>query len=133
MSSARDSASLLTLRGSCHCGKVSFEAEVPDRIQAFECNCSICTPLAYLHLIVPADRFRLLSGRASLSSYRFNTGVADHLFCKTCGVKSFYVPRSHPDSYSINVRCLDTSSAKSVEVVAFDGANWEQHIDEMRT
>ena len=128
-----DRMSLVTHRGSCHCGNVSIEVVAPVDLRVYECNCSICTKSAYLHLIVPADRFRLLTGRDDLTSYRFNTGQANHLFCRECGVKPFYVPRSHPDGYSVNVRCLDRQTIGSVEVVPFDGANWEQHIDEMRT
>jgi hypothetical protein len=79
----------------------------------------------YLHLIVPASRMHLLKGRDDLVDYRFNTGTASHLFCRHCGVKSFYVPRSNPDGYSINVNCLDPATIKSLEVVEFDGQNWE--------
>ena len=120
---------LVTFRGSCHCGAVRFEVEAPAELELFECNCSICSRFGYLHLIVPASQFRLLSGDDSLTSYRFNTGVANHLFCRTCGVKAFYVPRSHPDGYSVNARCLDKDTIRSMKVVPFDGANWERNIE----
>jgi hypothetical protein len=81
--------------------------------------------VAYLHLIVPADRFRLLAGRNDLTTYTFNTGVAQHHFCKHCGVKSFYVPRSHPDGVSVNARCLDDAAVESMTVLPFDGRNWD--------
>ena len=113
--------------GSCHCGAVSIEVEAPVRLEAYECNCSICERVGFLHLIVPADRFRLLSGGDQLTTYTFNTGVAKHLFCKICGVKAFYVPRSNPDGFSVNVRCLDRSTIESVSVKPFDGKNWEAH------
>ncbi len=63
------------------------------------------------------------SGRDALTSYRFGTGAADHLFCRTCGVKSFYQPRSHPDAWSVNANCLDQPVELAIET--FDGANWE--------
>ena len=85
----------------------------------------------YLHLIVPAARFHLLQGRDALTSYRFNTYTAEHLFCKHCGVKSFYVPRSNPDGYSINVRCLDPATMREVRVTPFDGRHWEEHAGEL--
>lgn len=107
-------------RGGCHCGGVRFEADAPGEVQALVCGCSICVKSGYLHLIVPADRFRLLQGRELLTEYRFNTGVARHLFCSVCGVKSFYVPRSHPDGYSVNLNCLDPGTVASVDKVAFD-------------
>jgi hypothetical protein len=111
--------------GGCHCGRVKFEVEAPAEIEATECNCSICGKSGYLHLIVPKSRFTLIQGRESLSTYTFNTGVARHLFCKVCGIKAFYVPRSNPDGYSINVRCLEPETISKVTVSLFDGRNWE--------
>ncbi|MEE9136725.1 MAG: GFA family protein [Gammaproteobacteria bacterium] len=117
--------------GGCHCGTVRFEIEAPAKIEVHDCNCSICCLTGYLHLIVPESSFRLVSGRDALISYRFNTGVADHLFCKICGVKSFYRPRSHPSSFSVNARCLDAGTVEQQTVFPFDGANWEAHIAEL--
>jgi len=117
---------LVTHRGGCHCGDVAFEVDAPQRLAAQECNCSICSMTGFLHLIVPANRFRLLRGADRLTTYTFNTGVARHLFCRRCGVKSFYVPRSNPDGYSVNVRCLDRSTIEHVDVEPFDGQHWEQ-------
>lgn len=115
-----------THRGGCHCGAVRFEIEAPARLVVQDCNCSICRMTGFLHLIVPAARFRLLSGREHLQGYRFGTGVAEHLFCRVCGIKSFYVPRSNPDGFSVNLRCLDEGTVESVEVEPFDGRNWEE-------
>lgn len=131
---AQDSsqAGLVTHRGGCHCGRVRFEVRAPARIQVTECNCSICNKLAYLHLIVPRSDFRLLSGADELTEYRFNTGTARHLFCRHCGVKSFYIPRSHPAAYSVNARCLDEGTVESLAVKTFDGQHWEEHIDALR-
>ena len=113
-------------KGSCHCQAVTFEVDAPQNIEAVYCNCSICSKSGFLHLIVPASRFRLLSGRESLSTYSFNTGVAKHTFCKVCGVKPFYTPRSNPDGVDVNVHCLDSRPA-SVKISEFDGQNWEQN------
>lgn len=77
----------------------------------------------FLHLVVPHGDFELLSGREALTSYRFGTGNAEHLFCRYCGVKSFYQPRSHPEAWSVNAHCLDQSVELAIE--AFDGRNWE--------
>ena len=111
---------LVTHSGGCHCGTVAFEVDAPARITASDCNCSICRMTGYLHLIVPRSRFRLLRGADQLSEYKFNTGTARHLFCSRCGIKSFYVPRSNPDGYSVNVRCLDPATIEQVEVRLFD-------------
>ena len=112
-------------RGGCHCGRVSFEVEAPAVLPVLDCNCSICRMTGFLHLIVSRDRFRLLSGEEHLSEYRFSTGAARHLFCRHCGVKSFYVPRSHPDAVSVHVRCLAPGTVAGMDVTPFDGANWE--------
>ena len=111
--------------GGCHCGAVAFEVEAPATIVASDCNCSICRMSGYLHLIVPRSRFRLMQGADELTEYKFNTGTARHLFCSHCGVKSFYVPRSNPDGYSVNVRCLNPSTVERVEVEPFDDNNRE--------
>ena len=114
-----------TLYGGCHCGRVRFEVDAASGFEVLDCNCSICRMTGFLHLIVPAARFRLVAGAEELTDYRFNTGTARHLFCRTCGIKSFYVPRSHPNGYSVNWRALDSSAGVSATVVPFDGANWE--------
>ncbi|MEQ8178954.1 MAG: GFA family protein [Amphiplicatus sp.] len=113
-------------QGGCHCGAVRWEAETEDEATVDECDCSMCGLTGFLHLIVPASRFRLVSGEDDLSEYRFNSGVARHLFCRRCGVKSFYVPRSNPDGYSLNLRCFDQGQFVRVEVRPFDGRNWEK-------
>jgi hypothetical protein len=113
-------------QGGCHCGAVRFEVLAPDEIEATECTCSICRKSGYLHLIVPARRFRLLSGKDKLTTYTFNTGTAKHRFCSICGVKSFYVPRSKPDGFSVNVRCLDEGQVRVTGIALFDGRHWEE-------
>jgi hypothetical protein len=95
--------------GGCHCGAVRFRFDAPARVLAHECNCSICAKSGYLR------------------EYRFGSGAARHLFCSRCGIKSFYVPRSNPDGYSINLRCVDEGSLEAIEVEAFDGRNWERN------
>ena len=110
----------VTHRGGCHCGAVAFEVDAPAKIVASDCNCSICRMTGYLHLIVPRSKFRLLRGADQLTEYKFNTGTARHLFCSRCGIKAFYVPRSNPDGYSVNVRCLNPSTVQHVEIQLFD-------------
>jgi len=111
--------------GGCHCGAVRFEADVADVVEVHDCNCSICAKSGFLHLIVPHEEFRLLTDPSALTSYRFGTGAADHLFCSTCGIKSFYQPRSHPDAWSINYRGLDEGVRPAVTIRPFDGRDWE--------
>jgi hypothetical protein len=113
--------------GGCHCGAVRFEASLPVRIAAQSCNCSMCGKVGFIHVIVPESRFRITAGADQLTEYGFNTGVAKHLFCPVCGVKSFYRPRSNPDGWSVNARCLDGAEALDIAVEPFDGRNWEAH------
>ncbi len=126
-----DADGLKAHTGRCHCGAVRFEFDAPANVTIHECNCSICAMTGFLHLIVPAERFRLLTDDKALSTYTFNTGVAQHTFCKTCGVKSFYVPRSNPDGFSVNMRCVDQSTFKDITVEPFDGQNWEDHAADL--
>ncbi|MFN3910811.1 GFA family protein [Hyphomonas sp.] len=111
--------------GGCHCGAVRFEAELPQAFEVEDCNCSICAMSGNIHVIVPSTRFRLVQGADNLSEYTFNTRRARHLFCKTCGIKSFYIPRSNPDGYAVTWRCLDDWQTLDVSVAPFDGQNWE--------
>ena len=120
------STALVIHRGGCHCGRVRFEVDAPARLEVTECNCSICAKSGFLHLIVPNSQFRLLQGKEFLTTYTFNTGVAKHLFCCVCGVKSFYVPRSHPDGYSVNARCLDPGTVTGMRIAAWEGRDWKQ-------
>ena len=116
----------MKIEGGCHCKAVRFVAEVPQAVDALDCNCSICAKTGFRHLMVPHGDFALVRGADALTSYRFGTGAAEHLFCATCGVKSFYQPRSHPDSWSVNVNALDDVSGLEMTVSQFDGRNWEQ-------
>ena len=113
-------------RGGCHCGAVRYQFQAPARVRVQRCNCSMCSMTGYEHLIVPAADFRLMSGEDRLTTYRFNTGVAQHRFCSVCGIKSFYVPRSNPDGFSISLRCVDAGTIEHVDYEDFDGRNWEQ-------
>lgn len=118
---------LTTYTGGCHCGAVRFEVRA-SLDEVLDCNCSICTKKAWLHLIVPRAQFTLSAGAGAQSTYRFGSRIAQHHFCATCGVASFYIPRSHPDGVSVNARCLDGVDPRELNVVPFDGQNWERNV-----
>ena len=122
---------MTTHSGGCHCGRVRFEVHGAADVVADRCNCSICRMSGYLHMIVAKDDFHLLHGEDDLETYQFNSGTARHYFCRYCGIKSFYVPRSHPDGVSVNVNCLDRSTIASLTERLFDGQNWEQNIHKL--
>ena len=113
-----------TYEGGCHCGRVKFRVTA-ELSRVSYCNCSICAKKGFLHLIVPPEKFELLSGADALTTYRFNTGVAAHTFCATCGIHPFYRPRSDPDKIDVNVRCLDGVDVATLKIAEFDGRNWE--------
>ncbi len=110
-------------QGACHCGQVKFEFDSVADVTVYSCNCSICRMTGYQHLIIPVRDFTLLAGE--LTTYTFNTGVAQHTFCPICGVKPFYTPRSNPDGISIHFQCVDASTLDQVTMDTFDGENWE--------
>jgi len=122
---------MTALQGGCHCGKVRIEVIADPEIEAVECNCSVCRMSGYLHLLVAKSDFKILQGEDDLENYQFKSKVAEHYFCRTCGIKSFYVPRSHPDGVSVNVNCLDQEGIKSVTVTPFDGANWSKNVHKL--
>ena len=125
--SARGAVAMITHRGGCHCGRVRFETVAPADIQVSECNCSICSKKGFINLIVSSGDFELLKGEELLQSYRFNTEVAEHRFCKVCGIHPFSRPRSHPGSFDVNARCLD-DGFDFLDTEPFDGRNWEDSV-----
>lgn len=112
-------------QGGCHCERVRFEIVAPERVVVSQCNCSICSKSGYLGLIIPKENFTLVRGYQDLTEYRFNTSAATHTFCKNCGIKSFYYPRSHPEGVNINARCLDAGTIVEIQIRDIDGQNWE--------
>lgn len=122
----------MRLEGGCHCGRVRFRVTTDEPLVALDCNCTICTKKGILHLIVTKDAFELLSGEGDLTTYTFNTGVAKHTFCRACGMHPFYTPRSHPDGVDVNVRCLDDDALARFRIESFDGARWEDNVEQIR-
>jgi len=119
---------IVTHTGGCHCGSVRFEVDAPADLDVLSCTCSMCSKTGFIHLIAKASAFRIMAGEDLLTEYRFNTKTANHMFCEKCGVKAFYVPRSHPDGWSVNANCLNKETVASITVTEFDGANWENNI-----
>lgn len=125
--------SVISVRGQCHCGAVKFTVATTPEVELLDCNCSICSMSGYQHLTVDADALSIEEGEAELTTYTFNTGTAAHTFCPHCGIKPFYVPRSYPQGYSVNFRCLDPSAFRQVKMRPFDGQNWEQTVAALRS
>jgi hypothetical protein len=115
-------------RGQCHCGEISFEFDAPAAVDVTDCNCSMCDMTGHVHVFVPHEDLRFLSGKDHLSEYRFNSRQAVHMFCSTCGIKPIYQPRSHPDQWSVNYRCVKAGTLTIANRIAFDGSDWEGNI-----
>lgn len=121
-----------THKGGCHCGAVAFEFDGPAILEAVYCNCSICLATGFLHHFVRQDLVRFGPGSLdAITDYQFNSRSAHHYFCSTCGIKSIYIPRSHPDCYSIHVNCLDQTLIDDTVITTFDGQNWEANIEKL--
>lgn len=119
-------------QGGCHCHQVRYKFTLEQSVESTEvlsCNCSMCEKTGFLHLIIAKTDFKLNTDLDNLNNYQFNKKIAKHYFCNTCGIKSFYQPRSHPDSWSINVRCIDDFANLKLSVKNFDGKNWESNIN----
>lgn len=127
MASAADAAGalLVTHRGSCHCKRVRFEVDAGAHLVVWDCNCSVCKMKRNTHFVVPSEQFRLLTSPEELTTYTFNTGVAKHMFCRTCGVQAFYSPRSNPDGVAVTIHCIDLATVASVTTKQYDGVHWE--------
>ena len=119
-------------KGGCHCGAVRFEFDAPAAVDVTDCCCSMCDMTGYEHVFVPEGDLRFLSGESELTEYRFNTGQAVHMFCQTCGIKPLYRPRSHPDAWSVNLRCVDAGTITIAKRIAFDGRDWEGNIEALK-
>jgi len=110
---------------------VKFEFEAPAEMSLTLCNCSICNKTGFQHIFVPHADLIFLNGQVHLETYTFGSHTAKHTFCPTCGVKPLYQPRSHPDKYSVNFRCIDEGTLTISETIEFDGQNWEKNIDSL--
>ena len=133
---AKDKAAIkpsIQVTGGCHCQAIRFKANVDPNSVILNCNCSICKMNRFQHLIVKHQNFNLIHGEHQLSNYRFNTKQAKHLFCQSCDIKSFYQPRSHPNSWSINANCIDDFNPNEWNFMNFDGVNWEQAKKDLDT
>ncbi|KAK4018253.1 hypothetical protein OUZ56_000318 [Daphnia magna] len=114
--------------GGCHCGQIRFKVIAPSAVIVFDCNCSICTKKQNRHFIVPSTDFTLLQGKNHLTTYTFGTNQAKHQFCKTCGVQSFYIPRSNPDGIGVMPHCIDQGTVQEVITKTFNGQQWEESM-----
>ena len=119
-------------KGGCHCGAVRFEFGAPEKVSVTHCDCSVCNMTAYEHVFVPQCDVTFLSGEEALTLYTFGTHAAKYMFCKICGIKPLYIPRSHPGCYSVNLRCVEPGTLSAAEVITFSGQNWDENIDALR-
>ncbi len=113
------------MAGQCHCGAVRFEATLSDGLKsALRCNCSYCRMRGAVVVAAQMGGVKILEGEDALTSYRFNTGTAQHFFCSRCGIYTHHQRRSDPNQYGVNVACLEGISPFDFpEVPVADGVN----------
>jgi hypothetical protein len=119
---------LKTYRGSCHCGAVTFEADLDLTQSSYRCNCSICRRTRFWPAVAKPEGFRLLTGDSEMTRYLFNTGKSQHFFCKVCGVRAFGVGTDTPmgKMYGVNLGCLEDVSEEElsrIPITYVDGRN----------
>jgi hypothetical protein len=118
------SAEPVTFNGACHCGAVRFTVTLTQGFaSARRCTCSICRMRGAVAVSSTPAEFQLTEGKDQLATYRFNTGTAEHHFCRTCGIYTHHKRRSNPHELGVNVACLEGVSPFDFgEVVVFDGS-----------
>lgn len=119
---------LKTYRGSCHCGAVTFEADLDLTQPSYRCNCSMCRRNRFWPAVAKHAGFRLLSGESELTRYLFNTRKNEHYFCKHCGIRCFGVGNETPigKMYGVNLGCLmevTEEELSKIPIVYVDGLN----------
>ncbi len=115
----------------CHCGAVEAKFTSEPITTAVDCNCSICRMKGALQLRIPKEDFELVKGEDDLQTYKFNTMKASHYFCKHCGIHVFTQPRVSTEHYSINLRCVPEVDLDKLQLIKFDGINWEESARKM--
>ncbi|MBY4891360.1 GFA family protein [Rhodobacteraceae bacterium N5(2021)] len=116
----------MKLNGQCHCGAVRFTADLTDGLaSARRCDCSLCTMRGAVAVSAALDGLTITQGADNLTLYQFNTRVAEHYFCKTCGIYTHHRRRSNPNEYGVNLACLEGQSPWQLpEITVNDG---QQH------
>ena len=129
-----------TYAGSCHCGAVRFEADLDLSQSSYRCNCSICRRTRFWPAVARQADFRLLSGEAELTPYRFHTGKNEHYFCRICGVRPFGIGTDTPIGamVGVNIGCLEgiaEADLAQIPITCVDGMNdrmetpeWSGHL-----
>lgn len=114
-----------TMRGSCHCGTVTFEVDLENGLTGIHhCDCSLCRKRTAFVGSTSLTGLRILSGEDNLALYQFNTKTAKHYFCKACGIYTHHQRRSNPNEYGFNVGCIEGINAFDfAPAPVFDGVN----------
>jgi hypothetical protein len=122
----RMATDLVIHKGGCHCKRVRYSVRAPANVVVWECDCSNCAMRRNIHFIVPQSDFELdPASEEFLTLYTFGTHTAKHLFCKVCGITSYYIPRSNPDGIAVTLNCIDPGTITNVEKRAYDGKDWD--------
>jgi hypothetical protein len=115
----------MSIRGSCHCGKIAYSLNADSPTEAIECNCSICRRKGHLLAFFTPDKFTLDTSRDDIAVYTFNKHVIRHQFCKVCGCAPFSegVGPDGQAMVAINLRCVEGIDLSKIRITPFDGAS----------
>ena len=104
-----------TYSGSCHCGRTQFEVDI-DVKSVRVCDCSLCKKRGALNIRVQDSRLRIKTPLDEMTLYQWHTKTASDYFCPVCGILPFRRPRTAPELWTVNVRCLDDVDTTSWEI-----------------
>jgi len=108
-------------QGSCHCGAVTFSIRT-DLGYSVRCDCSMCRRHGAIMVRCDQSDLEIHSGQDRLTQYRFNTRVAEHYFCRDCGIYTFHKMRKLPDKYGVNAGCLKGVDLSALQPIFIEGS-----------
>ena len=112
-----------TYNGSCHCGSISFSFTQEKIVSGLRCNCSLCRRKGAVmsdFTLAPGE-IEINTEKDGLGLYQFDSKIAKHYFCKTCGIYPFHETMRKPGHYRVNLGCIDDIDTNTLTVNIFDG------------
>lgn len=99
----------MLIHGACHCGAISFTAEVdPDRVTVCHCtDCQVMSGSPFRAVVaVPIERFHLTGEPARYIKVAQSGNRRAQVFCPTCGTPLYATAPENPTSVIIRLGCV---------------------------
>ncbi len=111
-------------KGSCHCGEITFEFTSLEITEGVRCDCSLCQRkgATMTPFVVSPEDIRTDWDNENLATYQFGSCIAEHHFCKKCGIYPFHQTFSFPGQYRINIGCVEGVNAINLPTKTFPGS-----------